>query len=99
MSSKASGSPEEECQSSNPDWFPIAFLEEMVAELDFEGKGGVGLGNEKQGSTSPLVWPGARVGSGPAHSGAGMAVEFLAGLSGQYGCLDGGKGAAEPACR
>lgn len=36
MSSKASGSPEEECQSSHPDRFPKGFLEEVAAQLDFE---------------------------------------------------------------
>lgn len=45
-SSKAHVSPEEEHQSLHPDRFPKGFLEEVAAELDFEGIG-VGLGNEK----------------------------------------------------
>lgn len=32
---------------SHQDGFPKVFLEEMTAELDFESRGGVGLGNKK----------------------------------------------------
>lgn len=45
--SKAHGTPEKECQRSHLDGLPKVFLEEMTAEPDFEGNGGIGLGNEK----------------------------------------------------
>lgn len=94
--SEAQGGPEEECQSSHPDRFSKGCLEEVAAELDFEGKGvawrmrseGWGLG----------FGLGLRLVQVPLTVGLYRVLEVLAGLRDQERCLSRGEGTAEPAC-